>query len=75
MTIQAYFRSRVAGTHPLVNRATADTFVGKPYLRHIVGTVNIAQIDDDGFRHFPIEGSELDPFDYDHEGSAARAQA
>src|SRR6266704_6803554 len=56
---------------PRLGRAT-NALVGKAERRHVLGAIDVAQIDDHGLRHltfqpFKIERAELHPFRHDHQ--------
>src|SRR6202022_3643870 len=69
------WRGRTAtGLHyiDLARPSPPDALVNESESSHIVGSINIAQIDDDGVRHFTlqtfqIECAELRPFRYNHQ--------
>src|SRR5712671_4785940 len=64
---------------PRLGRAT-NALVGKAERRHVLGAIDVAQIDDHGLRHLAfqplkIERAELHPFRHDHQCvGAARAR-
>src|SRR6266581_57126 len=56
---------------PRLGRAT-NALVGKAKRRHVLGAIDVAQIDDHGSRHLAfqplkIERAELHPFRHDHQ--------
>src|SRR5712672_771212 len=68
-------RREESASFPRVGRAT-DTLINETERRHILGTINVAEIDDHGLRHFALQAFEVEravlhPLGHDHHGVGA----